>query len=84
MAGLAVTYVKIASWHVEAMTYRSGMVKTRCGLLARVEGTLSKLDTPGVPIRISPTSETLPLGEPSCETCTRLVLHDQEQAAVLL
>jgi hypothetical protein len=29
----------------------------------------------------SPSAADLPMGEKSCESCTRLVLHDQERAA---
>jgi hypothetical protein len=65
-------FVRIVSWHVVAMTYRSGDVKTRCGRRVKVVGSLST--TPG-PTR--PTSEDLPLDESSCESCLRLIAHDR-------
>jgi hypothetical protein len=73
------TYVRIRSWHIEALTFRSGMVRTRCGLLARVEGTIGS--GPGIPVKVSLTAETLPLNERTCETCLRLTQHDEDQAA---
>jgi hypothetical protein len=72
-----VTYVKLRSWHIEALTFRSGMIRTRCGLLARVAGTIGT--GPGIPVNVSETAEALPLGERSCETCLRLTLHDEAE-----
>lgn len=69
-------YVRMGSWHTLAMTFRSGAVKTRCGRTARVAGTI--VTAPGIPSRVSPTSDALPLGERSCESCLRLTAHDQE------
>jgi hypothetical protein len=43
-------YVKLRSWHLEALTFRRGMVRTRCGLLARVEGTIDS--GPGIPVNV--------------------------------
>ena len=39
------TWVRIRSWHVVAFTTRTGAVKTRCGRLLRVQGTIN---TPGL------------------------------------
>ena len=69
-------YAKVHSWHRIVLTFRSGMVKTRCGLNLVVEGTLSV--PPLVPNIVRPTAEELPLGEPSCESCLRLTAHDEE------
>lgn len=70
-------FVRIASWHVIAMTFRGGAVKTRCGRgPLTIDGTLA-----GGGTKVHLTSETLPLGEPSCEICTRLVIHDQDVPA---
>lgn len=73
------TYVRIRSWHSVALTFRSGMVRTRCGLLARVEGTVSW--GAGIPTKVSVTADTLPLDAKSCETCLRLTRHDEDEAA---
>lgn len=71
------TYVKIASWHIEAMTFRGGAVKTRCGRTATPVGTLAH---PGDgPIVVHATSDTLPLDERSCETCLRLNERDESR-----
>jgi hypothetical protein len=65
-------YAKLYSWHqleIEAPAATGGdtssalVALTRCGR-----------EVPGD----APTSPTLPLGEPSCETCLRLVRHDEE------
>jgi hypothetical protein len=69
-------WVKIASWHVATFTDRGGALRTRCGLRARVEGTITS--GPSGPTRVSRTSLFLPLGEKSCENCARLTLHDEE------
>jgi hypothetical protein len=75
------TYVKLRSWHVEALTFRSGLVRTRCGLLARVEGTIAAAG-PGVPVNVSETAANLPLDAKSCETCLRLSQHDEDASAI--
>lgn len=58
-------YGRIVSWHVLVGPTRSGYA-TRCG---------RRVDTV---TRRSEVSDTLPLGEPSCETCARLTLRDTE------
>lgn len=68
------TFVKIRSWHAIVMTYRGGAVKTRCGRgPLSIQGTLAGGDQ-----TVHPTADVLPLGEKSCETCTRLVVHDMD------
>ena len=69
-------YVKIRSWHIEAITYRGGAVGTRCGRIVRVEGTIS-MEGAG-PIR--ETSDTLPANERTCETCLALTVRDEDPA----
>jgi hypothetical protein len=68
-------YVKMLSWHVVSLTYRSGAVKTRCGLQARVVGTISGSG----PVR--ETADSLPLGDKTCESCLRYTRHDQDESA---
>ena len=60
------SWIKARSWHVYAFTYRGGTHRTRCGRTLPAD---------------APTSPSLPLEEKSCETCTRLVLHDEEAPA---
>lgn len=58
-------YVKVRSWHVVTGVRADGTgVVTRCGLRRPPETT----------------SATLPLDEPSCETCLRLTAHDEAKA----
>jgi hypothetical protein len=57
--------VLLLSWH--AVVAVNG---TRCG--RKAEGSIEDV--------LSRTVTDLPLGEKSCETCLRLVAHDQEKA----
>lgn len=72
------SYVRLTSWHRISMTYRSGMVKTRCG--RGPLGVIGAITSAGI---VYPTSDSLPMGERSCETCLRLTTHDAEPPAVL-
>lgn len=70
------SYVKVHSWHSVRFVNRGGAVRTRCGLAVRVKRTIA--GGQGLSPIVRPTSETLPLGEPSCEVCLRLTAHDAE------
>lgn len=56
-----------SSWHSMLTFTRNGSVLTRCGRLV-----------PGPDQRLS---DSLPMGEKSCETCWRLLAHDGEVEA---
>lgn len=56
-------WVRIRSWHALRTYTRDGGGITRCG--RRVVPPMER-------------SVTLPLTDKSCETCTRLVLHDEQ------
>lgn len=61
-------WAKIRSWHlITGVSRASRPLSVRCG---------NRWITPNAPQSID-----LPLGEPSCETCTRLKIHDEELAA---
>jgi hypothetical protein len=60
-------YVRIRSWHVVLMPTRAfDTYRTRCGR------TVTTKDA----------RDSLPLGDPSCETCIRLTLHDEDPVPV--
>lgn len=65
---MTIRYVKLRSWHAVKVLDEFGAIRTRCGREADGQQ--------GV-------AESLPLEEPSCETCARLVLHDLDKAAEL-
>lgn len=62
--GGGVSYLRIVSWHSIARVDAAGW-HTRCGRVVTTED--------------APASDTLPLGEPTCETCLRLTIHDKDQ-----
>lgn len=57
------SWMKIVSWHRIAKVTAAGW-HTRCGRLITTQD--------------AAVSDSLPLSEPSCETCARLTLHDEE------
>ena len=57
-------YVRIRSWHLIALR-APAIYTTRCGRMVPTD---------------APTSDSLPLGERSCETCLRLARRDEERA----
>jgi hypothetical protein len=75
-----VTYVRIRSWHIATFTDRGGALRTRCGRRARVEGTIAA--GPGGPVTVSPTSDTLPVNERTCERCFVLSRSDEDHSLV--
>lgn len=74
-------WVLIRSWH--RITVVIGhMAHTRCGRWVPIVGHLSTEggEGPMVAMEIHATASHLPLGEQSCETCLRLIQHDEEQS----
>jgi hypothetical protein len=72
-------YVLGRSWHSILTTTRTGAVLTRCGRRYAVEGTLSgPLDAEGTPQEVHATSDTLPMGDKSCELCLRMAIRNGE------
>lgn len=68
------TYVQIWQWHVVALVYRGGAVKTRCGRGPfRVVGTLDRDDD-----ILRDTTTDLPVNEATCNRCLALVANDAE------
>lgn len=58
------SYLKIVSWHSLARVTAEGWY-TRCGRVVTIED--------------APARDTLPLDEPTCETCLRLTIHDRDR-----
>jgi len=58
------SYLKVRSWHRIAKVDDAGW-HTRCGITVTTESV--------------PASDTLPLGEKSCETCLRLEVVDTDR-----
>jgi len=69
------TYLMVRQWHVIAMTYRGGAVKTRCGIGPLVvAGTLT---TTGE-TRVRRTTDDLPVNDKTCNRCLALAVNDAE------